>query len=46
MQFFALFAAFGLAFWYGVKQIREQRLDSVATVLMYDPSPLFLAAHR
>ncbi|KAK0701257.1 multidrug resistance protein [Lasiosphaeris hirsuta] len=32
--FFALFAAFGLAFWYGVKQISEHRLDSVGTVLI------------
>ncbi|KAK3360687.1 P-loop containing nucleoside triphosphate hydrolase protein [Lasiosphaeria hispida] len=32
--FFALFAAFGLAFWYGVKQISERRLDSVGTVLI------------
>ncbi|KAK4164700.1 ABC transporter [Cladorrhinum sp. PSN259] len=34
MIFFALFSAFGLAFWYGVKQISEHRLDNVGTVLI------------
>ncbi|KJZ79036.1 hypothetical protein HIM_01809 [Hirsutella minnesotensis 3608] len=32
--FFAAFASFGLAFWYGAKSFQEGRLDSVSTVVI------------
>ncbi|XXG94109.1 hypothetical protein Hte_000361 [Hypoxylon texense] len=34
LVFFALFAAFGLAFWYGAKSYVEGRIDSVGTVIV------------
>ncbi|KAI1774119.1 P-loop containing nucleoside triphosphate hydrolase protein [Hypoxylon cercidicola] len=34
LVFFALFAAFGLAFWYGSKSYVEGRIDSVGTVVV------------
>ncbi len=34
LVFFALFSAFGLAFWYGAKSIYEGRLNNVGTVVV------------
>ena len=33
-QFFGVFSAFGLAFWYGTKSYIEGRLDDIGTVVM------------
>ncbi|KAF4594834.1 multidrug resistance-type transporter protein [Ophiocordyceps camponoti-floridani] len=37
--FFAAFAAFSLAFWYGAKSYLQGRLNSVATIIMYVSIP-------
>ncbi|KAI1765345.1 P-loop containing nucleoside triphosphate hydrolase protein [Hypoxylon sp. FL1150] len=34
LVFFALFAAFGLAFWYGAKSYVEGRIDNVGTIIV------------
>ena len=33
-QFFGLYGAFGLAFWYGTKAFHDGTIDSVGTVIM------------
>jgi hypothetical protein len=34
LQFFSVFSAFALAFWYGTKEIAEGHADNVGTIVM------------
>jgi hypothetical protein len=34
LQFFSVFSAFALAFWYGTKAVAEGRIDNVGTIVM------------
>lgn len=33
-QFFSVFSAFALAFWYGTRSVAEGRIDNVGTIVM------------